>query len=829
MKKKLLLSLILLTSSLTLVTSCGENPSGDNTDVTEEGTVVISQITNGTIEASALKGKVGDKIILTFTPSTGYKLESATCNDVAITVANNKGEITLVKGNNLVKATFVEDKKIEDEVPTNFNADISFTGIKKSTTSFKNGTFSSSLLVCTDSTLNPTVSNVENVYGDENNSLKFSSSSKKGALTFTFAKQISLDRITLKVSIYNEDTPSVAVTFGSKKVEKVVEEGELLLDLGESIKSDTLTIASVKSSRNRFFLSSINLHGGEDVVIPVTGIELTSTEPKTAKKNQSIDLASMFKVLPLEATNKNFVLSCTDANLTITGTKVKSSIPATYEVVATTVDGNFTAKVNVTVTNEEIVDGDGTEKISKNDLRYNYYDVMTKADNTMSVIPSKGTSNILVVPVNFSDLTTKWDGDRLTSLNGALNGTKTDGTNDYWESLASYYKKSSYGIATPTYTICETITPTMSASSFVGITDDYGTESLTLIDEIYSKMVVNGAPVKDNVSKYDSDSDGYIDGVWFIYNEFDLTTVNSSRFWAYTYWYYEDSQRATSLKDCKINCFANMAGAFNYEESELGLDAHTLIHETGHMFGLDDYYSYDQDVSTSALGGLDMMDMNVGDHNAFSKMSLGWVDPSILKGEGKLTLKPFENDGDCLVVPSGYFNNGAFSEYYIIQYYTPNGLNSLDSTNRYSTRDLLYSQNGLLIYHIDARLGKLVYDYNTGSSTFKNVYLDTTLATIPDAVDTATTSTYYNVIASNTYSSSKNKNALIGLVDRKNDKVYNKHSGSNSSLWVKGDIINKTTTSTYLNSGKWYEGSEFTYSITVDEMTDEGATLSFTK
>lgn len=825
MKKKLLLSLILLTSSLTLITSCGES-QGDKVDEKEECNVEISNVTYGTIEASALTGKVGDKVTLTFTPNSGFILESATCNDIAIIINNNKGEITLVKGKNLVKATFIEEKK--EETPTNYNSDISFTNITKSTRVFTSETLSKDLFVLTDSTLEPKVTEVQYVYGDENNSLKFSNSSKKGILTLTFAKEISLDRITLDVSIYNDDTPSIAVTFGDKKVEKAVEEGKLVFDLGEVIKSNTLTISSVKSSKNRFYLSKINLHGGEDVVIPVTGIETTSTEGKTTKKNLAVDLATMFKVLPAEATDKSFSLSCSDANLSINGTKVKSSVPGTYEVEATTHDGSFKAKTNITVTNEEVIDGDGTTKISKEDLRFNYYNVTTKADNTMSLIPSKGTSNILVVPVNFTDLDTKWDSTRLSSLNGALNGTKADGTNEYWESLASYYKKSSYGVVTPNYTICDTITPTMSASSFVRITDDYGTESLTLIDEIYSKMAVNAAPIKDNVSKYDSDSDGYIDGVWFIYNEFDLTKVNSSRFWAYTYWYYEDSQRATSLKDCKINCFANMAGAFNYEESVDGLDAHTLIHETGHMFGLEDYYSYDE-VNNSALGGLDMMDMNVGDHNAFSKMSLGWIDPRILNDEGKLTLKPFENSGDCLVIPSGYFNNSAFGEYYIIQYYTPNGLNKLDSTSRYSTRDLLYSQNGLLIYHIDARLGKSIYDFTTGKSSFQNVYLDSSLTTIPDAIDTNTSSTYYNVIASNTLSSSANKNPLIGLVDRKNDKVYNKHSGSNSSLWVEGDTINKTTTSSYLNNGKWYEGSEFTYSISVDQMTDEGATLSFSK
>ena len=50
------------------------------------------------------------------------------------------------------------------------------------------------------------------------------------------------------------------------------------------------------------------------------------------------------------------------------------------------------------------------------------------------------------------------------------------------------------------------------------------------------------------------------------------------------------------------------------------VDAHTYIHEMGHMLGLPDYYDYS--FKSSPTGMYDMQDNNVGDHNPFSKMHL---------------------------------------------------------------------------------------------------------------------------------------------------------------------------------------------------------------
>jgi len=60
------------------------------------------------------------------------------------------------------------------------------------------------------------------------------------------------------------------------------------------------------------------------------------------------------------------------------------------------------------------------------------------------------------------------------------------------------------------------------------------------------------------------------------------------------------------------------------------IDAHMLVHETGHMLGLEDYYSYSG--LENPCGGVDMMDLNVGDHDAYSKMVLGWVNPYVVDG-----------------------------------------------------------------------------------------------------------------------------------------------------------------------------------------------------
>lgn len=489
--------------------------------------------------------------------------------------------------------------------------------------------------------------------------------------------------------------------------------------------------------------------------------------------------------------------------------------------------GENELKVNFTKSNGGTVDPDddndpvdegGFTQITTSKTTFNYQDLGEQSGSPY--IPSTGNSKVIIVPIQFSDLSYTWTSTRLNALKVAA----TSDNNPYWESLKTYYQKSSYGKLNLDISIADTIIPSMKASKFTSLTDDYGTDSLTLIDEIYSKITVDGVNLSKNYSNYDTDDDDYIDGIWFIYNQFDGSKVDSDNFWAYTYWYYEDDSRSTSLSNCHVGTYANMAASFLYDENSDGYDAHTLIHETGHMLGFDDYYSYDSGVQYGYLGGLDMMDFNIGDHNPFSKFSLKWIEPYLLTGDkGIVKLRPFQSSGDALIIPSTYFNNSAFGEYLILQYYTPTDLNELDSTYNYGSYPKLFSQSGILVYHVDARIYKLTYS-NNGYKT--NGLLPSTATSFP-SVDYYS---YYGIASSNSKSYQYNGNALISLLGRDKKTYYNKTYATNNALFKQGDTINSLSfSSSVFKNNKFNDNSTMGYSLEIESLTSESVSIKFSK
>jgi hypothetical protein len=85
-------------------------------------------------------------------------------------------------------------------------------------------------------------------------------------------------------------------------------------------------------------------------------------------------------------------------------------------------------------------------------------------------------------------------------------------------------------------------------------------------------------------------------------------------------------------------------------------------------------------------GGLDMMDLNILDHDAWSKFALGWNrNPMSITSELSFPLtvnsKKAKLQGDCLLIPAAgeSYNGSAFDEYMMVELYTPDGLNALDA------------------------------------------------------------------------------------------------------------------------------------------------------
>ena len=456
-------------------------------------------------------------------------------------------------------------------------------------------------------------------------------------------------------------------------------------------------------------------------------------------------------------------------------------------------------------------------KLEQDDIRFTYDDVY-KSQYT-GVIPSIGNPNIIVVPVEFSDQTSyKFNSKNLNTLNALFNGNKEDNTNDYSESVRSFYKKSSYGLLDINFIISDVYKPTITSRSFVSYENrEDGGGTYKLIEEFYNKGTINDKKINFNDSIYDLNNDKYVDGIWFVYN--NISEYDAQNYWPYVYWYYGDDATIN------ISAYGNCSAYFMYEDSSIGQDYHTFVHETGHMLGLNDYYNSSIDSQIGACGGLDMMDQNIGDHDAFSKFSLGWTSPYIVKDECEITLKPFSTTGESIIV-GNEFNNSAFSEYFIIEYYTPTNLNELDSTNKYPNRTLYYSKNGVRIFHIDARLGKFSNEYN---SSFMNEFLNVEATSIPSLLDT-NNRYFYNPVGDNSLNYSYDgKTPLIELVTKGNTPLNNKRVANDNDLFHVGDVFNKVNQSNFFNKGLFNNGTSFDYNVSIIEMNDSFVRIKFSK
>ena len=102
-----------------------------------------------------------------------------------------------------------------------------------------------------------------------------------------------------------------------------------------------------------------------------------------------------------------------------------------------------------------------------------------------------------------------------------------------------------------------------------------------------------------------------------------------------------------------------------------------------------------------------MQDCNVGDHNVWTKTALGWIDPIIVDTSknipAKIHLNPRENGGAIFITND--YSGSAFDEYLVLELYTPNGLNELDSTTAYNPYyGKMPQTSGVKLYHVDSRL-----------------------------------------------------------------------------------------------------------------------------
>lgn len=332
-------------------------------------------------------------------------------------------------------------------------------------------------------------------------------------------------------------------------------------------------------------------------------------------------------------------------------------------------------------------------------------------------LPSTGNVKMLVIPVATADYS--FDASQLSRIKKGFFG---DADETGWESVSSFYKKSSGNKLNITGDVTPVVTLSQTKDELFRKHKTYAQNGVRSTDVILKSVLSALADEKFDFSSYDSNNDGYIDAVWMVYSVPEVKQGDQSDlFWAFTTWTNDATQYsnlyASTYSWASVDFF--LTGNYTFGSA----DAHTFIHETGHMLGLDDYYSYDADGSTNfdtPIGGIDMMDFNIVDHNSFSKYLLGWYKPQVITEEYlktnnyQITLNSFEDTGKSFLIPSKsqngiQYNQTAMDEYLLVEFYTPTGLNAQDSQSGYGDSNIrAYTKPGVLVYHVNASIGKLV-------------------------------------------------------------------------------------------------------------------------
>lgn len=308
-----------------------------------------------------------------------------------------------------------------------------------------------------------------------------------------------------------------------------------------------------------------------------------------------------------------------------------------------------------------------------------------------------------------------------------------------YDSLNAYYKRSSYG-----------------ELDISGKVFEYEAENpRSHYDNNISKLFIEALAKLDNeidYTDYDADGDDYIDAI-YIHFAGDHSGWGST-WWSNCSFFQDDEDNPMSFDDKKIGCTISLHLPSNTEEG-----IRTAIHETGHALGLPDYYAYEpyrvktDPSNRTGILTFDMMNNNIGDHNAYSKWLLGWIDDSkithIVANNSGFKVKvgtnnaeaiaPDENNeysytstlellaGDDPAKCGGFIaissndslldQDGLLSSFYLLEYNGPKGNQAVDcyeSDNGYNAvaREIPY---GFRLFRVQAEV-----DPGTGNFIHKN-------------------------------------------------------------------------------------------------------------
>lgn len=389
-------------------------------------------------------------------------------------------------------------------------------------------------------------------------------------------------------------------------------------------------------------------------------------------------------------------------------------------------------------------------------------------------LPAQGEANLLVVPINFKDddIIQNQVGNEIDitiseedreALKELYFGTTKEGS---YPSVQEFYKTSSFnklnlsGVVSPLVTLPETYRNYLVKTAMTSKKDVYNEIVTYVYDYLFEQTKTY------YLGDFDSDDDKRVDSITLVMNypydisfqndaldesHLDFTSLNNVFF----------TKDFAEPEKSKINSYAMISDCFRqYYYNDR--DAREYIRLVGQMLGLDNYEDTTINPNTGTirapLGYTDMNSGGIGDHNPFSKYQLGWIEPKFISAsdisdEGlKIKLKGSINSGEAIILHTG--DKNPFSEYLMLDFYTPFGVNALDSMTQSIYGTTTFSKASIRVFQVDARLvrgfGDSFYDYNGKIDLNAKVTLDNGIE-VPYIYDYAYSNNSVNKYASSGY------------------------------------------------------------------------------
>jgi M6 family metalloprotease-like protein len=316
----------------------------------------------------------------------------------------------------------------------------------------------------------------------------------------------------------------------------------------------------------------------------------------------------------------------------------------------------------------------------------------TSSSAPQKVLPT-GTVKNLVILCKFSDHSLGTHTRAEADYSVVFNNVGTNATLAPSGSVRDFYLQNSYNTCTITSTIAAWVTLPQTEAYYGNGNDGLG--SYPHNGQRMTEDALNAANSLVNFSQFDADNDGYVDAITIIHSGYGGETGGGGGDWMWSHRW--SLPTPWSSGDLNGNNVSVKVRPYHTEPALWGTSGTAIVrigvicHETGHFFGLPDFYDTDQ--SSEGIGsyclmanswGFDGTQLHPPHFSAYCKNFLGWLTPSTIS-PGAYSLPMVEASPTVYKITQGYPNG----EYLLIENRQPYGFES----------DI--PQGGLAIWHID--------------------------------------------------------------------------------------------------------------------------------